>query len=70
MNDPTLCMHVVLNLIYSFPFDLQQESPTFRWTIEEISRINPADIDEFPVHQYTENVDPDVEHKAQEAINK
>ena len=47
-----------------------QDSPTFRWTIEDISRIYPADIEEFPSHQYDEVVDPELESKAQEAINR
>lgn len=47
-----------------------QDSPTFRWTIEDISRIYPADIEEFPSHQYEEAVDPELESKAQEAINR
>ncbi|XP_034240507.1 protein aurora borealis [Thrips palmi] len=47
-----------------------QDSPTFRWTIEDISRIYPADIEEFPANQFEEVVDPDLESKAQEAINR
>ncbi|KAK3908438.1 Protein aurora borealis [Frankliniella fusca] len=47
-----------------------QDSPTFRWTIEDISRIYPADIEEFPAHQFEEAVDPVLESKAQEAINR
>lgn len=47
-----------------------QESATFRWTIEDISRIYPADIEEFPAHQFDEVVDPELESKAQEAINR
>ncbi|XP_014601981.1 PREDICTED: protein aurora borealis [Polistes canadensis] len=46
-----------------------QNSPEFSWSVEELALIKPAKIEEFPVEQIY-NVDPDVELKAQEAIDK
>jgi len=31
----------------------QKKNRTFRWSIEQISRLNPADIDEFPHQEYS-----------------
>jgi len=47
-----------------------QESPTFRWNIDNLSKIYPADIEEFPSQQFEETLDPEAELKAQDAINK
>ncbi|KAI4501120.1 hypothetical protein M0802_003923 [Mischocyttarus mexicanus] len=46
-----------------------QNSPEFSWSVEELALIRPAKIEEFPVEQIN-NADPDVELKAQEAIDK
>lgn len=46
-----------------------QNSPEFSWSVEELALIKPAKIEEFPIEQIY-NVDPDVELKAQEAIDK
>ncbi|CAH3015539.1 unnamed protein product [Porites evermanni] len=31
----------------------QKKSRSFRWSIDQISRLNPADIDEFPCQEYS-----------------
>ncbi|XP_070153366.1 protein aurora borealis [Polyergus mexicanus] len=46
-----------------------QESPEFKWNIDELARINPAKIEEFPVHQVY-SPDPELEVKAQAAIDR
>ncbi|XP_015171436.1 PREDICTED: protein aurora borealis [Polistes dominula] len=46
-----------------------QHSPEFSWSVEELALIKPAKIEEFPIEQI-HNADPDVELKAQEAIDK
>lgn len=46
-----------------------QESPGFKWSIDELARINPATIEEFPVHQI-HSPDPELEIKAQAAIDR
>ncbi|KAL6432832.1 hypothetical protein ACFW04_006296 [Cataglyphis niger] len=46
-----------------------QESPGFKWNIDELARINPAKIEEFPVHQVY-SPDPELEVKAQAAIDR
>lgn len=46
-----------------------QESPGFKWNIDELARIKPAKIEEFPVHQ-VHSPDPELEVKAQAAIDR
>ncbi|XP_050453036.1 protein aurora borealis isoform X2 [Cataglyphis hispanica] len=46
-----------------------QESPGFKWNIDELAHINPAKIEEFPVHQIY-SPDPELEVKAQAAIDR
>src|SRR5580765_8271920 len=46
-----------------------QESPGFKWNIDELARIKPAKIEEFPVHQI-QSPDPELEIKAQAAIDR
>nr|KAF7423265.1 hypothetical protein H0235_008548 [Vespula pensylvanica] len=46
-----------------------QQSPEFAWSVEELALIKPAEIEEFPLEQIY-NVDPDIELKAQAAIDK
>lgn len=46
-----------------------QESPGFKWNIDELARIKPAKIEEFPAHQI-QSPDPELEIKAQAAIDR
>ncbi|XP_072757902.1 uncharacterized protein Bora isoform X2 [Anoplolepis gracilipes] len=46
-----------------------QESPGFKWNIDELARIKPAKIEEFPLHQL-HSPDPELEIKAQAAIDR
>lgn len=46
-----------------------QQSPEFAWSIDELANMKPAKIEEFPIHQMY-SPDPEVESKAQAAIDK
>lgn len=46
-----------------------QESPGFKWNIDELAHIKPAKIEEFLVHQ-VHSPDPELEIKAQAAIDR
>ncbi|XP_025837491.1 protein aurora borealis [Agrilus planipennis] len=43
---------------------------TFKWTIEEISNLKPADIDETTINQFSPEMDPILEETAQSKIEK
>lgn len=42
----------------------------FKWTIEDISSLKPADIDETTVEQFELSHDPELEQTAQASIEK
>lgn len=46
-----------------------QDSPRFVWSVEELALIQPVSIEESPIQQLHCS-DPEVEIKAQAAINK
>lgn len=46
-----------------------QESPGFKWNVDELAHIKPAKIEEFPLHQI-QSPDPELEVKAQAAIDR
>lgn len=46
-----------------------QQSPGFKWTIDELAHIQPAKIEESPIQQLY-SPDPELETKAQAAIDR
>lgn len=48
---------------------MTQESPEFRWSIDELARIRPAKIEESPMQQVSPP-DPELEMRAQAAIDR
>ena len=48
-----------------------QKKKGFRWSIDQMSKLNPADIDEFPNQDYSSTCEkPEDEKKVQEAISE
>ncbi|PSN34191.1 hypothetical protein C0J52_18274 [Blattella germanica] len=45
------------------------ESRQFCWTIDDVAKIRPAPIEENQIQQYEQPFDPEIESKAQEAID-
>ncbi|XP_046818598.1 protein aurora borealis [Vespa crabro] len=69
-NDLTNRLHMsVISPTVFNKISNSQQSPEFAWSVEELALIKPAEIEEFPIEQI-HNVDPDIELKAQAAIDK
>ncbi|XP_029169713.1 LOW QUALITY PROTEIN: protein aurora borealis [Nylanderia fulva] len=63
-----LHLPVISPTIFAKVSSPMQESPGFKWNVDELARIKPARIEEFPVHQM-QSPDPELEVKAQAAID-
>ncbi|KAK0167598.1 hypothetical protein PV327_004973 [Microctonus hyperodae] len=63
-----LHLSVISPTVFNKVSPKSQDSP-FAWTIDELATIKPAKIEESPMQQ-THYSDPEIEMKAQEAINQ
>lgn len=64
-----LHLPVISPTIFAKVSSPMQESPGFKWNVDELAHIKPAKIEEFPLHQI-QSPDPELEVKAQAAIDR
>lgn len=54
--------------LFRLPSTPQLSSTQFEWTIDEVSSLNPANVEAHET-QFISTIDPEIEAKAQAAIN-
>ncbi|KAG7212052.1 hypothetical protein KM043_012408 [Ampulex compressa] len=64
-----LHLSVISPTVFSKVLSPSEQSPGFAWSVEELALIQPAKIEEFPTQQVN-NIDPEIEVKAQAAIDQ
>ncbi|XP_059488192.1 uncharacterized protein LOC132204007 [Neocloeon triangulifer] len=62
-----ICSPNVFNTVVSPTKSLDGDN--FDWTIEDVSRIKPAAIEEYPEHQFTNSDDPETESRVQQTLD-